>query len=98
MTDHDRAPRDVVPPAGITHHTLRELDSLAGQTVIVTEPGDLLTDHDGSPLGVGPTTATSATFAGACIHAADLPDALSVAVARKLYPNLSIHDPEENDR
>lgn len=95
----DTTPRDIVPPTGITHDTLRWLDEIAtGASVTVTEPGELLEDHDGTPLAVAPTIATGAVFAGACIHAADLPDGLTVAVARKLYPNLTIHDPQENDR
>jgi len=57
-------PEDIVPRAGLTLETLRRLNDTAGQPLTLTEPGEVLLDPDGLPIGVGPSTTSTVTMSG----------------------------------
>lgn len=53
MIDHPRkAPPDVVPAAPPTRHQILSWNTASEQMVLVTEPGQMITDPDGYPCGV----------------------------------------------
>lgn len=83
---HESPPPDVVPRRGLTLETLAALDRMAGRTVTVTEPGEILLDPDGIPCGVGASTTTSALMARACVSRAELE---SLGGNPADYPNIS---------
>lgn len=78
---------------GITLDTLRQLDEMVGQSVEVVEPGELLEDADGNPLGMTPNVVTSTVMCSPLV---------SLTVFRNLgadpedYPNLTVYDPQED--
>ena len=84
-----RAPRDVTSP-GLTLEALRHLDEMAGQRVEVTEPGEIIHDADGRPLGVGPSITTFETLAGPVIPAEEF---LRLGADPADYPNVHCFDP-----
>jgi hypothetical protein len=68
----DRLPSDLIPAKGLTLAALSALNVMAGKAVTVTEPGDVVLDVDGFPIGVGPTTTSTATLAAPTISRAEL--------------------------
>jgi hypothetical protein len=91
----NRPPPDRVPPPGITLDLLRRLDDMVGRAVTVAEPGEVLTDPDGLPIGVGPNRQTVATMGRATFLLAEL---RALGGDPSDYPNLHFIDAEESDR
>ena len=93
MTDDHRfrkPPKDVVPAAPLTREQILHLNQMIGTAVNVSEPGEILTDTDGVPIGVGPTVTSSATLGSWTVTQADLDAAGLTADA----PRLTIIDRE----
>jgi hypothetical protein len=59
-----RAPRDIVPEPGQTREAALHLRDLTGQEVTITEPGQPIFDSEGSWIGMGEPTTTTAVLAG----------------------------------
>lgn len=91
MTDHRRGkpPTDVVPPAPRTREQILRMNDAVGTAVHVSEPGEILTDTDGMPIGVGPTTTSSATLGSWPVYRDQLDAA---GLTPEDVPNLTIID------
>lgn len=83
----NQAPKDIVPVGELTIETVRLLDEYAGRTVQVVTPGEILTDPDGIPIGVGPMTRDTVTLAGAVITQREA-DRLGIDPSE--FPNITI--------
>lgn len=83
---HDRPPEDIVP-RGLTREALERLNDLTGTEVTYTEPGEVITDPDGLPIGVGPSRTTSATVAAPVITRAE---ADRLGITPEEFPNIHI--------
>lgn len=68
----DAAPRDVVPSEGLTLDDIRRADQLMNTQVTGTIPGEVVTDVDGVPIGVGPSQTVTSEFGGMVISQADV--------------------------
>ena len=93
MTDNPfrKPPKDVVPPAPLTREQLLRVNDAVGTAVHVSEPGEVLTDTDGVPIGVGPTVTSSATLGSWPVYRDQLDAA---GLTPDDVPNLTIIDRE----
>lgn len=87
-------PRDVVPPTASTRDTLLRMNAMVGEIVTVLNPGEIVEDVDGFPIGMTENTVTRAPFAGAVVTPAHL---ASVGLTPQDVPNLTIINPGETD-
>lgn len=65
------APRDVVPPTGMTRESLKRQNDAVNTEVTITTPGEVILDNDGIPNGVGPSTTTTGALGGIVITDTD---------------------------
>lgn len=61
-SSNQRRPKDVVPSTPPTREDVLRWNDTVGTVVNVSQPGDIPTDPDGIPLGVGPTSTTRDTI------------------------------------
>ncbi|WP_133167772.1 hypothetical protein [Mycolicibacterium austroafricanum] len=73
----------------LTREQILRLNDAVGTAVNVSEPGEVLTDTDGVPIGVGPTTTTRATLGSWPVYRVHL-DAAGLTADD--VPNLTIID------
>lgn len=56
----------------LTRNQLLELNAAVNRPVTVKEPGEVLTDLDGTPTAVGPTTKSEASIFGAIVSTGEV--------------------------
>ncbi len=88
MTDH-RPPRDVVPPPPPSREDILRWNDIVGTTMNIREPGEILTDPDGVPIGVGPTSTTRDTIGSMPVYRDQL---AAAGLTEDDVPNLTIID------
>lgn len=88
----DTPPPDVVPPQRreSTAESYRRMNEAVGKVVTGTEPGEVLLDADGVPIGVGPTRQVRSIFGGAAVTVDQL---ARVGLTPQDVPNLTIINP-----
>ena len=90
MTDH-RPPRDVIPPPPPSREDILRWNAAmaAGTTMNISEPGEILTDPDGVPIGVGPSSTTRETIGCMPVYRDQL---AAAGLTEDDVPNLTIID------
>lgn len=92
-----RGPKDVVH-GGLTVDVLDSLNAATGQSLTLSEPGEVLLDVDGIPNAVGPTLTTTETLGGSMFSARQVRRlGMTVEQARTRWPNLTFIDSNEGD-
>lgn len=88
-------PGDVVPRRGLTVEFLSQLNDAAGTIITYGEPGAVVLDPDGLPVGVGPSSSRHGVLARPMIDWRDLESlGVTLAEAERRWPKLRFINPE----
>jgi hypothetical protein len=85
VNEHEHPP-DVVRPRGLTVEALHRMNASADADAVVTVSGEILTDPDGVPVGVGPSVKTTAVCSGITVSRRELD---RLGVTEDQFPNIN---------
>jgi hypothetical protein len=86
----EEIPRDVIP-TGMTADALRQLNTIVGKNITVQEPGEIIEDVNGVPIGVTESTTMTAMLGEPVVTAAEVQAA---GLTPEDLPNLNIVEKE----